>query len=85
MSELHLGVTGRKPNQQSETTSQLQPLLVPVVEARRLLGGIGNNNFWKLVKVGELELVGTLSMWSLRRVRLWGQTESRSARAVVLR
>lgn len=39
--------------------SELQPLLVPVVEARRLLGGIGNNTFWKLAKAGELELVGT--------------------------
>jgi hypothetical protein len=35
------------------------PLLVPVVEARRLLGGIGHNQFWKLAKAGELELVGS--------------------------
>jgi hypothetical protein len=56
MSELQPGVAGRKTDQQSDF---LQPLLVPVVEARRLLGGIGNNQFWKLAKAGELELVGT--------------------------
>ena len=37
----------------------LQPLLVSVRKARELLGGIGNNQVWKLVKAGELELVGT--------------------------
>jgi len=39
---------------------QLLPLLVTVKEARRLLGGIGNNQFWKIAKAGELELVGTV-------------------------
>ena len=37
----------------------LQPLLVSVRKARELLGGIGNNQFWKLIKNSELELVGT--------------------------
>ena len=41
------------------TMSALEPLLVTVVEARKLLGGIGNNKFWQLVKAGELELVGS--------------------------
>jgi len=40
-------------------TSELEPLLVTVKEARRLLGGIGNNQFWKIAKAGELELVGS--------------------------
>jgi hypothetical protein len=53
MSELHPSVTGRKLNQRSETSFHLQPLLVSVREARRLLGGISNNTFWKLVKAGE--------------------------------
>jgi hypothetical protein len=35
------------------------PLLVSVVEARRLLGDISNNKFWKLVRAGDLEIVGT--------------------------
>jgi hypothetical protein len=39
--------------------SELEPLLVPVLETRWLLGGIGNNKFWKLAKAGELELVGS--------------------------
>jgi hypothetical protein len=39
--------------------SELEPLLVPVKEARRLLGGIGNNQFWALARNGEVELVGT--------------------------
>lgn len=39
--------------------SDLPPLLVSVKQARRLLGGIGNGLFWKLVKRGEFELVGT--------------------------
>jgi hypothetical protein len=38
---------------------QFEPLIVPVIEARRLLGGIGHNRFWKLAKAGEVELVGT--------------------------
>ncbi len=39
--------------------SELKPLIVSVREARRLLGGISNNKFWKLVKAGEFELVGS--------------------------
>jgi hypothetical protein len=39
--------------------SELEPLLVTVREARKLLGNIGNNKFWKLVKAGEFELVGS--------------------------
>lgn len=38
--------------------SELEPLLVSVREARRLLGGVSNNKFWKLVAAGEFELVG---------------------------
>lgn len=38
---------------------ELKPLLVSVREARRLLGGCGNNRFWDLVKAGEIELVGS--------------------------
>lgn len=37
----------------------IEPLLVSVREACRLLGGIGHNQFWKMVKAGELELVGS--------------------------
>jgi hypothetical protein len=43
----------------SPPNSELQPLLVSVRKARELLGGIGNNKFWQLAKLGELELVGT--------------------------
>ena len=39
--------------------SELEPLLVSVVNARKMLGGIGHNQFWALVKAGELELVGS--------------------------
>lgn len=39
--------------------SELKPLLVSVREARRLLGGCGNNRFWDLVKTGQIELVGS--------------------------
>jgi hypothetical protein len=38
---------------------QVQPLVVPVKEARRLLGSIGRNKFWEIVKAGEMELVGS--------------------------
>ena len=37
----------------------LRPLLVSVRKARELLGGIGNNQVWKLIKNSELEVVGT--------------------------
>ena len=40
-------------------SEQLEPLLVTVREARKLLGNVGNGKFWKLVKAGELELIGT--------------------------
>jgi hypothetical protein len=43
----------------SEFQIDLQPLLVSVRKARELLGGVGNNKFWQLAKLGELELVGT--------------------------
>ncbi len=37
----------------------LRPLLVSVKKARELLGGCGNNRIWKLIKDGELEVVGS--------------------------
>ena len=37
---------------------ELEPLLASVVNARKMLGGIGHNQFWALVKAGELEVVG---------------------------
>ena len=37
----------------------LRPLLVSVRKARELLGGIGNNQAWKLIKNSELEVVST--------------------------
>ena len=37
----------------------IEPLLVDVREARRLLGNISNNAFWRIARAGELELVGT--------------------------
>jgi hypothetical protein len=39
--------------------SGLRPLLVSVRQARELLGGCANNRIWKLIKDGELEVVGT--------------------------
>lgn len=39
--------------------SELKPLLVSVRQARELLGGCANNRIWKLIKDGELEVVGT--------------------------
>ena len=56
MTDLSLGVSGRQSGR-TETPSNL-PLLVDVIEARRLLGGISKNRFWALARTGELELVG---------------------------
>jgi len=38
----------------------LKPLLVSVRQARELLGGASNNRFWRLVKDGEFELIGSV-------------------------
>jgi hypothetical protein len=37
----------------------MEPLIVSVKEARRLLGGMGNNKFWALAKAGAFQLTGT--------------------------
>lgn len=37
----------------------IEPLLVSVRDARKLLGGCGNNRFWQLAKAGAFELVGS--------------------------
>jgi|HubBroStandDraft_6_1064221.scaffolds.fasta_scaffold2139372_1 hypothetical protein len=42
-----------------EVQPNLRPLLVSVRKARELLGGCGHNKFWALVKVGEIELIGS--------------------------
>ena len=49
----------KQSDKQTKTTPHLPPLLVSVKEARRLLGGIGNNTFWSLAKVGTFDLVGS--------------------------
>ncbi len=41
------------------TTPTIKPLIVSVRQARQLLGGASNNRFWRLVKAGELELIGS--------------------------
>lgn len=43
----------------SVVSRDVEPLVVSVVDARRMLGGIGHNQFWELVKAGELDLVGS--------------------------
>ena len=35
------------------------PLLVDVLEARRLLGGMSKNKFWSEARLGKFELVGS--------------------------
>jgi hypothetical protein len=40
-------------------SSELKPLLVSVRDARKLLGGIGHNTFWKLAREGAFEIVGS--------------------------
>jgi hypothetical protein len=39
--------------------SDLPPLLVSVKKARELLGGVGNNQIWRLIKRGELDVCGS--------------------------
>jgi hypothetical protein len=41
------------------STSEIQPLLVSVKQARQMLGGCSNNTIWRLIKAGELEVVGS--------------------------
>ena len=38
---------------------ELEPLIVSVKEARRLLANCSNNRFWQLAKAGAFELVGS--------------------------
>jgi hypothetical protein len=47
------------PTRQGYAADGAEPLLVPVLVARKMLGGIGRNQFWELAKNGELELVGS--------------------------
>jgi hypothetical protein len=51
---------------------QVKPLRVSVRQARAMLGGIGKNQIWKLIKDGELEVCGTSS-------KRWVITESLEA------
>jgi hypothetical protein len=62
MSGLHPGITGRKTRQPSpkpQLPPPLPPLLVDVLEARRMLGNISKNKFWEIARHGEIELVGS--------------------------
>ncbi len=43
----------------SKLQSNIPPLLVSVRQGRELLGGISNNLFWRLVRDGELQLIGS--------------------------
>jgi hypothetical protein len=54
----HPSITGLKAGQ-TETPSNLPPLLVDVREARRLLGDMSKNRFWELARAGAFELVGS--------------------------
>jgi hypothetical protein len=36
-----------------------KPLLVSVIEARRMLGGMSHNTFWHHAAAGEFEITGT--------------------------
>jgi hypothetical protein len=42
-----------------EVQPHIEPLLVSVKEARRLLANCSNNRFWQLAKAGAFELVGS--------------------------
>ena len=41
----------------NEDVSFSGPLLIPIKEGRRLLGGIGNSKFYEEVAIGRLKLV----------------------------
>jgi hypothetical protein len=59
----HPGVTGRKPGRPVQTNTLLppsmEPLLVSVLVARQMLGGMSKNKFWELARSGAFELVGS--------------------------
>lgn len=40
------------------SSEELKPLLVPIKEARRTLGGISHNRMWRLIAEGHFEVVG---------------------------
>jgi hypothetical protein len=52
-------VTGRKYPAQTLPASPQPPLLVDVIEARRMLGNMSKNKFWALARAGAFELVGS--------------------------
>jgi hypothetical protein len=57
----HTGVTGRKSDQSSKSLPPLASplLLVSVLVARQMLGGMSKNKFWELARGGAFELVGS--------------------------
>lgn len=65
MSALHPGITGKKAGSPKSYDIPLQqmaqppPLLVSVVEARRILGNMSRGKFWAEAKLGKFELVGS--------------------------